>query len=210
MKRALLAVMLLAGTASAEPAKVDWAKGLVTAKGVGIADRRAPNPAVARGTSRRGAEEAAKKLIAAKLGELPIAGGGKVADKKKDKDVAARLAHAVDEAITLAAEPETDGAWVVTMAVPLEAVRQAVIGPRALPADGDAGPAAVVVTGAAAKPAIGYKVGSVEVPTLFVTEVPGWAKDAPRAAAKSAKGGTLEIAGIDATPATLFVIVTGP
>jgi hypothetical protein len=201
--------MVLAGTASAEPAKVDWAKGLVTAKGVGIADRRAPNPAVARGTSRRGAEQAARKLIAAKLGELPIAGGGKVADRKKDKDVAARLAHAVDEAITLTAEPETDGAWVVTMAVPLEAVRQALDGPRTLPADGDTGPATVVVT-SAARPAIGYKVGSTSVPTLFVTEVPAWAKDAPRATAKSAKGGTLEITGIDATPATLFVIVPPP
>lgn len=210
MIRALVAVMLLAGVASAEPAKVDWAKGIVTAKGVGIADRHAPNPAVARGTSRRGAEEAAKKLIAAKLGELPIAGGGKVADKKKDKDVAERLAHAVDAAITVAAEPETDGAWQVTMAVPLEAVRQALVGPRALSADGDKGPAAVVVTGASAKPAVGYKVGSVDVPTLFVSEVPAWAKDAPRAAAKSAKGGAIEIAGIDVSPATLLVIVTPP
>ncbi len=214
MMRALVVafavVASLAGPASAEPAKVDWAKGLVTAKGVGIADRHAPNPAVARGTSRRGAEDAAKKLIASKISELPIAGGGKVADKKKDKDVAERLARAVDAAISVAAEPETDGAWQVTMAVPLEAVRQAIVGPRALPPDGDKGPVAVVVTGAAAKPAIGWKVGTVEAPTLFVSEVPAWAKDAPRVAAKSAKGGAIAVEGIDVTSATLFVIVAAP
>lgn len=208
MIRALLAVMLLAGVASAEPAKVDWARGLVTAKAVGVADRHAPNPAVARGTSRRGGEEAAKKLLAAKLGELPLAGGGKVADREKDKDVAERLARAVDAAITIAAEPETDGAWQVTMAVPLEAVRQALAGPRALPDGGDQGPAAIVVTGVKARPAIGWKIGSVEAPTLFVTEVPAWAKDAPKRAAKSAKSGVIDVEGIDATPATLFVIVT--
>lgn len=208
MTRALLVVMLLASVASAETVKVDWARGLVTAKGIGVANRHAPNPAVARGTSRRGAEEAAKKLLAAKLRELPIAGGGKVADHRKDKDVAERLARAVDAAITVTAEPETDGAWEVTMAVPLEAVRQALAGPRVLPEGGDTGPAAVVITGVSARPAIGWKIGSVEAPTLFVTEIPAWAKDAPRVAAKSAKKGVIDVEGIDATAGTLFVIVT--
>lgn len=210
LPKAMLAVIALAGTASAEPAKVDWARGLVVASGVGVADRHAPNPAVARGTSRRGAQDAAKKLIAAKLDDLPIAGGGKVGDRAKDKDVAERLAAAVDAALTIAAEPETDGAWQVTMAVPLEAVRQAIAGPRTLATDGDKGPIAVVVTGASAKPAIGWKVGTLDAPTLFVTDVPGWAKDAPRATAKSAKAGVIDVGGIDATAATLFVIVTPP
>src|SRR5690242_15069063 len=95
----VVVVGLVAGVATSAPAradvKIDWARGLVTADAVGVADRHAPNPAVARGTSRRGAEDAARKQLAAKLGELPVAAGGKVADKSKDKDVKARLARAV-------------------------------------------------------------------------------------------------------------------
>ena len=203
----VIALALAGGTANAD-VKVDWARGLVIADAVGVADRHAPNPAVARGTSRRGAEEAAQKQLAAKLGELPLAAGGKVADKARDKDVKERLARAVEDAITLAADPETDGAWKVTLAVPIEAVRQAIAGPRALGADGDKGPLVVVVEGATAKPAVGWKVGGVEAPALWVTDAPAWAKDAPRVKATVAKAGGIEVAGIDATPATLFVIIT--
>lgn len=203
-----LVALALAGGAANADVKVDWARGLVIADAVGVADRHAPNPAVARGTSRRGAEEAAQKQLEAKLGELPLAAGGKVADKAKDKDVKERLARAVEDAITLAADPETDGAWKVTLAVPIEAVRQAIAGPRVLGADGDKGPPVVVVEGATAKPAVGWKVGRVEAPAVWVTEAPAWAKAAPRVKATGAKAGGIEAAGIDATPATLFVIIT--
>jgi len=206
----IVALLALTASAAAEPPRVDWARGLVIADAVGIADRHAPNPAVARGTSRRGAEDAARKLLAAKLGELPVAGGGKVADRAKDDAVKDRLAKAVAASITLAAEPETDGAWQVTMAVPLEAVRQALVGPRDLPADGDKGPPVIIVEGVSAKPALAWKVGSVEAPALWVTTVPDWAKSAPHVKAKRAKAGVIEVDGIDATPATLFVIVTPP
>lgn len=208
--RSALSLMVVAalGTTSRADVKVDWARGLVIADAVGVADRHAPNPAVARGTSRRGAEEAAQKQLAAKLGELPLAAGGKVADREKDKAVKERLARAVADAITLAADPETDGAWKVTLAVPIEAVRQAITGPRTLGADGDKGPLVVVVEGATAKPAVGWKISGVEAPTLWVTDAPAWAKDAPRVKATGAKAGAIEVAGIDATPATLFVIIT--
>ena len=200
-------LLLIAGHARAD-VRVDWARGLVIADAVGIADRNAPNPAVARGTSRRGAEEAAQKQLAAKLDDLPLAGGGTVAAKAKDKDVKARLQRAVEHAITLAADPETDGSWRVTMAVPLEAVRQALAGPRTVPPDGDKGPQVIVLEGVTAKPAVGWTIGGLEAASLWVTDVPAWAKDAPRAKAKSAKAGAIEVAGTDATPATLFVIVT--
>src|ERR1043165_7863637 len=71
MSRALV----LAGLATALPiragadreasdaARVDWAAGLVIAGGTGIADRHAPSPAVALGTSRRGAEDDARQRI---------------------------------------------------------------------------------------------------------------------------------------------------
>ena len=204
----VVALCVLVATAHAET-KVDWARGLVVADAIGIADRHAPNPAVARGTSRRGAEANAKKLIAAKLAELPLAGGGKIGDRASDAEIKARLARAIDGAITLGADPETDGAWRVTMAVPIEAVRQALVGPRAL-GEGDKGPRVIVIEGVSAKPAVGWKVGGVDAATIWVRDVPTWAKDAPRVKAKSAKAGAIDVAGIDATAATLFVIVTKP
>ncbi|MEO8553708.1 MAG: hypothetical protein ABI678_27230, partial [Kofleriaceae bacterium] len=141
--RALLAVMLLAGAAHAE---VDWAKGLVTAPGVGIADRHAPNPAVARGTSRRAAEDAARGQLAKSIAALPVAGGGTVATAAKDAKIKARLERAIAQAISVAAQPETDGAWTVTMAVPIEALRQALAGePRTTAGDDPAVPAVVIV-----------------------------------------------------------------
>jgi hypothetical protein len=209
VRLALLLLLAFGASAHAE-VKVDWARGLVIADAVGIADRHAPNPAVARGTSKRGAEQAAQQQLAAKLDDLPLAGGGKVADKAKDKAVKARLDRAVASAITLAADPETDGAWKVALAVPIEAVRQAIAGPRALGPDGDKGSTVIVVEGVTAKPAVGWTVAGLEAPTLWVTDVPAWAKNAHRVKAKSVKAGVIELAGIDASAATLFVIITKP
>lgn len=203
-------LLLVAGSAEAAPPQVDWARGLVTAEGIGLADRHAPNPAVARGTSRRAAEAAARKQLTAKVATLPLAGGGTVGGRAKDKVIAERLARAVTHAVVVAADPETDGAWRVTLGVPIEAVRQAIDGPRAVAAGAeDTGPAIVVVEGAAAKPAVGWTVGGLAAPTLWVPAdaVPAWANAAPRIAAKAAKAGAIEVSGIDATPATLFVIV---
>jgi len=189
------AIVAVPAVARAEAPKVDWARGLVIADGVGVANRHAPNPAVARGTSRRGAEEAARRVLATRVAELPVAGGGKVADKaKKDAQVKARVDAAVAEAITLDAAPETDGAWHVTMAVPVEAVRQAIAGPRTFAAAGDSGPIVAIVDGMKSKPAVGV----LDAPTIFVTEVPAWAKDAPKVEAK----------GLTPAAQTLYVILT--
>ena len=205
--RAALAIGLCGGVAYAD-AKVDWARGLVIADGVGVADRHAPNPAVARGTSRRGAEEAAKKVIAAKLGDLPLASGARLADKLKDKAIKARLDAAIEAAVSLDAEPETDGAWRVTMAVPIEAIRQAVVGVRELPGPGDAGPAVVVIDSVSVKPAVGWRIGTLDAATVWTSELPAWAKDAPHVKATQARAGTIEIDGGKGTAATVYVIVT--
>lgn len=207
MRLAIAAILLLAAHAHAAPS-VDWARGLVIADGIGLADRHAPNPAVARGTSRRAAEDAARKLLAAKCAELPLAAGGKVGDKAKDAAVKDRLARAVANAVTLAADPETDGSWRVTMGVAVEAVRQAIDGPRI--ATEDKGPPVVIVEGVTAKPAVGWTVGGTSGASVWVASPPAWAKDAPRVKAKAAKAGAIAVDGIDATPATLFVIVTKP
>jgi hypothetical protein len=192
-----------------DAARVDWAAGWITAGGTGIADRHAPSPAVALGTSRRGAEEAARRRIVAVLGGLPLAGGGTLAPRLADPALKARVDAAVEAAIAVAAEPETDGSWHVTLAVPLEAIRLALDAPRALPAAGDTGPAIVVVDGATAAPAIGWTIGGTAAATVWVKVVPAWAKDAPRIkATSSAPRGDIAVAANPGTAATLYVLLT--
>jgi hypothetical protein len=189
-----------------DAARVDWAAGRVTAGGTGIADRHAPSPAVALGTSRRGAVEAAKQRIAAKLGALPLASGGTLAPRLADAAVKARIDAAVDAAIAIAAEPETDGSWRVTLSVPIEAIRLALDGPRALPAAGDGGPPVVIVEGVTARPAIGWTIGGAGCATRWVKDVPEWAKGAPRIKARSAKAGAITVDATPGTAATLYLI----
>ncbi len=204
----MFALLMWAGRASAG-VTIDWAKGLVTADAVGIADRHAPSPAAARGPSRRVAEEAAKVQIAAALRSLPLASGGVVADQAADRTVKDRIARAVSASIAVDADPQTDGAWRVTLGVPLEAIREAIYGRRTLPADGDSAPQVVVVTGVSAKPSLGWKVGGIHVPTLWVATPPAWAKDAPRIRATKVSRGAIEIAEVAVTESTLVVIQTG-
>jgi hypothetical protein len=199
-------IAVVVSVARADTVDVDWARGLVVATAVGVADRHAPSPAVARGTAKRVAEDLAKKQIAAKLPAIAFA-SGTLGDKLKDAQVKARVDRAVDAAISLAAEPETDGAWKVTLAVPIEALRMAVAGSRLVDAKGDSDPAVVVVDGVAAKPAIGWKVGTLAAATLWVDKPPTWAKDAPHVRAKSAKHGTVELDRAIGGPGTLFVLV---
>jgi hypothetical protein len=207
---AMLAVRVAAADRDeVDAARVDWAAGRVTAGGTGIADRHAPSPAVALGTSRRGADEAARQRITARLAALPLATGGTLADKLASPPVKARIAAAVEAAITVAAEPETDGSWHVTLAVPLEAIRLALGEPRALPAAGDRGPPIVIVEGVTAGPAIGWTVGGTAAATLWVKDVPAWAKDAPRVKARSARAGAIDVEA-PGTAATLYVLVDKP
>jgi hypothetical protein len=67
----------------------------------------------------------------------------------------------------------------------------------------------VVVEGARATPAIGYTLGQVAAPALWVKEVPAWAKDAPRVKARGARAGAIELADPKGSESTLFVIVGG-
>lgn len=204
MLRIALLVLALTATANAD---IDWAKGLVTAPGIGLADRQAPNPAVARGPARRRAEDAARTALAAAVPTLPLAGGGTVADKLGDAKVRARINAAVAGALGVTADPETDGSWRVTMAVPVEAVRQALVGPRALAAAGDAGPAVVIVEGVSVAPGLGMTIGGIAAATLWTKDLPTWTKGAPRIKARSVKGSVIEADVGKATAATLFVLV---
>jgi hypothetical protein len=206
---AALVVSAVLLSATAAHADVDWAQGLVTGQGIGLADRLAPNPAVARGPALRKAEAAARQVLEVELGRLPLAGGGIVADRLADANVKDRMQHALGAALTIAADPETDGSWRVTMAVPIEAVRQAIDGLRELPAPpGDRGPAVVIVEGVTSKPAVGHRIGSMAAATVWVTALPPWAKGAPRIKAKGQRGAAIDADPGKATASTLFVIVT--
>jgi hypothetical protein len=50
-------------------------------------------------------------------------------------------------------------------------------------------------------------VAGVEAATVWVREIPAWAKDAPRITARSARGGAID-APATGSAATLFVIVS--
>ncbi|HWU88142.1 MAG TPA: hypothetical protein VN253_12735 [Kofleriaceae bacterium] len=212
----LAAIMVAASRARADAgkpeAKPDWARGLVLASAVGIADRHAPSPIAARGPARRAAEEAARKQLAAALPALPLAEGGTLAAKLADAAVKARVDRAVAAALVVDAEPSTDGSWNVTLGVPIEAIRQALAGPRPVPASDSEGPEIVVVNLAVGNrpvaPAIGYKLGQLAAPTIWVKDVPAWAKDAPRVSARAGKSGVLELTDPKGSESTLWVIVS--
>lgn len=204
-----LLLVVVATTSTAARADVDWARGLVTADGIGVASRAAPTPASARGPARRLAEEAARKRLVVQLDALPLASGGTLAKRLKG-DVKTAVDRAVAHAMTVAADPETDGSWTITMAVPIEALRLALAGSARAVTGDDAGVLAVVVVEVEKgklKPAIGYKVGGLEAATVFVKDIPAWAKDAPRVKAKGVKGGVIDVeVPAGASAATLFVV----
>ena len=107
---------------------------------------------------------------------------------------------------SVGAEPETDGSWRVTMAVPIEAVRQALAGPRALAGGGrQRDPPVVIVDGVTRQ---ARRRRRSPAATIWVTELPAWAKDAPHVTGKRGKGGA--IAGIRSQPQALYVIVGKP
>jgi hypothetical protein len=198
--------MILALAGGTAHADVDWAKGVVTASGIGIADRHAPSPAAAREPARRAAEDAARVKLSAALPSLPLATGGKLAGKLGDAAIKARIEAVVASALTVDAIPQTDGSWNVTLAVPLEAVRQALVGPRVLgKADDD--PAVVIVEGVTAKPAIGYTVGGIAGATLWVGQLPAWAKDAPHVKVSSTNAGAIKTVVKEGGPSTLYLLV---
>jgi hypothetical protein len=197
--------LVLCCAANVARAEVDWARGLVTATGLGVADRHAPSPAAAREPARRAAVDHAREQLAAQLPGLPLASGGVLKGKLGDKAVAARVARAVESAITVESTPHTDGSWNVTLAVPIEAVRQAIAGPR-VAATADADPPIVIVEGVAARPAVGYTIGGIAAPTLWVKDIPAWAKDAPRVKATTSTKGAIALSSKQGGPATLFLI----
>ena len=84
--------------------------------------------------------------------------------------------------MVLAAEPETDGSWTVTLAVPIEAVREAMTGRRKLAPGGDADDPAVIVDGVQRQ----ARGRARSMPRNDLGRMlPPWAKDAPHVMGKA-------------------------
>lgn len=209
MRLVVVAIAIVLATAARAGADVDWAAGLVTAEGVGIADRHAPSPAAAREPARRMAEQAARSALAGAIQTIPLAEGGTLSARRAASPaLARRLAGVVERAFTLAATPETDGSWTVKLAVPLEAIRLAVQGaPRALAAAGDDAPPVVIVEGVTVKPALGYAIGDTPGAVVWRRDVPAWAKAAPRVKATGVRPGRIDVPRGTGGPSTLFLVL---
>ena len=155
-------------TASVAPGvTIDWTRGVVIARGVGPADRHAPEPAVARVAAERRAIDQARSRLAAALDLVPRTGPALTADARVALTREVALAPIVDRDLG------TDGSVTVELGLGLEAVRQAATGPRRLTPGGDDGAAAVIVVDAratAVRPAVGLAI----VATGAATGAPPW------------------------------------
>jgi hypothetical protein len=222
--RALVVMCALAASADAAPwtaageggTGIDWSAGMIVAKGVGPADRHAPSPAVARVGARRAAEEQARAKLMKAARALKIAGGGTVgAAVDKDDAAKARLKDEIERAPVIAADLITDGSSRVTIALGIEAVRQALSGARAVSGDDES--AVWIVEAKAAKPAVGWKV---EVGGTTWEGAVIWTHEraevvassvAVTAKATSATDGVLSVSGPTAPPpAGALVVVVVP
>jgi hypothetical protein len=219
VSRAGLVLLILAGATTARAdvvaelpggGTVDWSRGLVTATGIGLADRHAPSPAVGRAASRRRADAAARAELASALGEVAWIAGG------KPGELAAREGWIEAHAVVVDATLNPDGSWRVTMGLPVEAIRAGLGGVRELSADGDKDETRALVIDARAidvAPVGGAGIGDAKTAgaTLWVDAPPkqDLVGDKPALRkAKAMKDGVIEVDGaVPDTAGTLIVVV---
>jgi hypothetical protein len=141
-------------------ATVDWTAGELRVYAVGLADRRAPTPDIARPAALARAQAKARELLMIEITKLPWADGKTVAEHL----TATQRNEAVSLAQVTSATPQVDGGWQITMNLPLEIVRQLAQGPRSV-AIGNSEPTVsenIVVDGRslALVPALGLVISS--------------------------------------------------
>jgi hypothetical protein len=160
IQAATLAALLIATAAEAQPiamptevvdTSIDWTRGVLVARGFGPADRHAPSPAVARVAAQRAAEDQARTRLAEAVQALPVAGGGTVQDAATGQAVR-RLERAIARAPIDRSDLSSDGSARVEVVLGLEAVRQALTGPRELAPTTDEPTGATMVIDARAAP----------------------------------------------------------
>lgn len=199
-----------------ERGAIDWTRGLITAMGAAAADLRAPSPDVARVTAERRAMDQARARLRESALSLTV-GGVAVAERARDADVAARLARALERALTLDVAYGSDGSAVVTAALPLEQVRHAVLGVPRARAAADA-PTAIIIDARKhlRRPVLGLTVAAGDAqgrgPAVFHRSLDAAARDVrlgervvrarARALAGGADGPRLELEARDQDVAT--------
>jgi len=169
---------------------VDWTRGVILAEGAASADLQAPRPDIARIRAERVARERAAVKLDEQARGLPVAAGGTVGERLEADDAALQrfdrvVARALDESVDYG----SDGSVVVVLALPVEAVRGALVGPSAAPAEQTATALLIVATSAMKNPEIGVgirgKDGEYSGATVFYRD--------KRAAAKDSRLGELTI-----------------
>lgn len=155
---AVLAALAIAAPAMAAPLTVelapgvtlDWRRGVVTARGFGPADRNAPSPAVARVAAERRAIDNARAALGTAVAAVP----GPRLDP-----AAPAIARELGLAPVATIARGTDGSVKVEVVLGLEALRQAVDGPRPVTGD-DGAPTTVVIDARAVRltPRVGLAV----------------------------------------------------
>ncbi len=172
---------------------VDWSRGLMVEVGAAAADMSAPSAAVARVAAERVARSRAHAALHRQALAVVFADGTEVARAAGDGAARARLDRALAAAIDLDVTYASDGSTMVTAALPLEALRLAVVGAPAPPPPrgADAAPPTAFVVDAratTARPALAMEIaveGEAYVgPTVFFT-TPARAQSDPRLAARS-------------------------
>ena len=220
--------VVVAGTG---PGFVDWSRGLIVEVGAAAAGLSAPSPAVARVAAERAARSRAHAALHQQALTIVLADGTAVARAVADEVVAARLDRAVAAAIDLEVTYASDGSTMVTAALPLEALRLALVGAPAAPPRPSSGappPTAFIIDARAiaVAPALALEIVVEDEgylgPTVFFSTL-ARARVDPRLAGRPARGraislaaGRLTVAGIDSAAlvagrraGALVVVVVG-
>lgn len=156
----------------AEHHAIDWTRGLIIAIGAAAGDLRAPSPEVARMTATRKALEQARSQLLDQARSLEVQGTSVAELAKGNPEIRGRLEHEIEQAVRLDLDHGSDGSAVITVGLPLEAVRTAVVGtPRPEPMKNS--PSAVLVDArrVMSRPALGVNLitpkGRFSAPAVF-------------------------------------------
>lgn len=185
-----LLLLLLPDGVRAEP-RVDWQRGLLIARGIGVGDLRSPSRKLARVKAERQAKTRCKKALLAEVGSIRSAAGKKASALAKAEE----LQGLADSILPLTTDYGTDGSVVVEMGLPLDALRTLLHGPDPLQSEVLEGPSLIVIDARAlpVKPALGYSLDdgnqNYRGPTLFFNS-----EKAARAASKGGKTAPLIVA----------------
>jgi hypothetical protein len=152
--------------------RIDWTTGELTARAVGLADRRAPSPDVARAAARRRGIDDARVSLRNALPAIAWSDAKTLANEFSD----AELDSIAGLAVVSKAAPQTDGGWQISLSLPLERIRQLRSGPRRLTDAGDDESSLLVRIDARSltlRPSLALKVSGNSCALLWSTSATG-------------------------------------